>query len=307
MIDPQTAQTVLNRLAYYDGPMDGDLKSDASVKAIKLFQRDHGLSSDGIIGEKQTSPALVRRAAALKFAPEAMQQARRWRMTSYYVESEHNEDGGHSNIPVYDKDSNVLAKVTPRLFALMSLQGTAKMLDGRLLNVAGSYVSVNADLFEPVRQFAIRNNWTGRKYGYAGIVVDGERVTKAFAFHVVPESQVGNGYGTTRGIPLSPYYTVAADNGTKSSHDPQFRGTGGLVPVGTKVWVLDLAGRQLPDGSIHDGWVTSSDTGGAIFGAHFDLFVGEKSLYDQFSLAGRSFVWWEGCEEKIPASYSYGL
>lgn len=312
MIDAQDAQTVLNQLSYYDGPIDGDLKSEASVKAIKMFQMDTGLSVDGIIGEKQTSPALERYAEKLEQAPEGFQQARRWRMTCYYVESEadYNEQ---KTIPVYDTNKKVIAMVGPRLFAMMSLEGTGKMLDGRLLNVTGSYVSVDAATFEPVRLFAVKNNWTGKKYGYAGLVVENDlvtnsdRVTKAFAFYEVSTDKVAKGYGTTHGIPLDPFRTVAADIGAKSSSEPKFKGQGGLVPIGTRVWVLELVGLQLPDGTVHDGWVVASDTGGAIYGAHFDLFVGEKSLFAKMPIPGRGHIWFEGLEDRIPANYTYGL
>jgi peptidoglycan hydrolase-like protein with peptidoglycan-binding domain len=48
---PQEVQEALKSAGYYDGAIDGKLGS-GSQRAIKAFQKDHGLESDGIIGQK---------------------------------------------------------------------------------------------------------------------------------------------------------------------------------------------------------------------------------------------------------------
>ena len=48
---PQKVQIALQNAGYYNGAIDGKLGS-GSKKAIKDFQKDHDLESDGIIGKK---------------------------------------------------------------------------------------------------------------------------------------------------------------------------------------------------------------------------------------------------------------
>ncbi|MCK5013259.1 MAG: peptidoglycan-binding protein [Candidatus Omnitrophica bacterium] len=50
-VTPQEVQTALKKSGYYDGAIDGKLGS-GSQKAIKAFQKDHDLESDGIVGKK---------------------------------------------------------------------------------------------------------------------------------------------------------------------------------------------------------------------------------------------------------------
>ena len=50
-VTPQQVQTALKSAGYYDGAIDGKLGS-GSQKAIKDFQKDHNLGSDGIVGKK---------------------------------------------------------------------------------------------------------------------------------------------------------------------------------------------------------------------------------------------------------------
>jgi 3D (Asp-Asp-Asp) domain-containing protein len=67
-------------------------------------------------------------------------------------------------------------------------------------------------------------------------------------------------YGiTARGCPAEPYRTVAVD--------PQF------VRLGSKIYVPELQGTVLPDGSEHDGIFVANDRG-QFRGAHIDIFVG---------------------------------
>lgn len=67
-------------------------------------------------------------------------------------------------------------------------------------------------------------------------------------------------YGiTARGCPALPYRTVAVD--------PRF------VKLGSKIYIPQLEGTVLPDGSKHDGIFIANDRG-AFRGAHVDIFVG---------------------------------
>lgn len=50
-VAPQDVQRALKKAGYYDGAIDGKLGS-GSQSAIKAFQKDHDLVSDGIVGRK---------------------------------------------------------------------------------------------------------------------------------------------------------------------------------------------------------------------------------------------------------------
>ena len=70
-------------------------------------------------------------------------------------------------------------------------------------------------------------------------------------------------YGrTASGCRPDPFRTVAVD--------PRF------VPLGSELYIPQLEGTVLPDGSVHDGRFIASDRGG-FRGAHVDIFVGVGS------------------------------
>ena len=50
-VNAEKIQTALKKAGYYDGPIDGKMGS-RSQKAIAEFQKDHNLTSDGIIGQR---------------------------------------------------------------------------------------------------------------------------------------------------------------------------------------------------------------------------------------------------------------
>jgi 3D (Asp-Asp-Asp) domain-containing protein len=67
-------------------------------------------------------------------------------------------------------------------------------------------------------------------------------------------------YGiTARGCPAEPYRTVAVD--------PK------IIKLGSQIYVPELKGTVLPDGSKHDGIFIANDRG-RFRGAHIDVFVG---------------------------------
>lgn len=70
----------------------------------------------------------------------------------------------------------------------------------------------------------------------------------------------GSRYGLARtGSALSPYRSVAVD--------PR------VIKLGSRLYIPQLKGTRLPDGSIHDGIFVASDSGG-FRGRHVDVFVG---------------------------------
>jgi hypothetical protein len=80
-------------------------------------------------------------------------------------------------------------------------------------------------------------------------------------------------YGTgSRNNPLVPYKTVACDLGTVRGSEPWLNGV--YPPFGTRIFIPEAVGTELPDGRTHDGIFTCGDIGGAITGNHIDVFVG---------------------------------
>ena len=108
---------------------------------------------------------------------------------------------------------------------------------------------------------------------------------------------------------MDPFRTIATDTGRLRRHDPAFKKKGGVIPVGTRVFILELVGMPLPDGTTHDGWCVANDTGGGIFGAHIDLFTGYRAFARKTFIPSLDLVhlWFEGIETRIPTDYSYGL
>ncbi|GAC1394148.1 MAG: hypothetical protein NVSMB47_02690 [Polyangiales bacterium] len=78
------------------------------------------------------------------------------------------------------------------------------------------------------------------------------------------DPKYANGQGAS-GRGLRPYHSIAVDPS--------------VIPLGTRVYAKELAGKTMPDGTIHDGWLVADDTGGAILGEHIDFFVQDRAAY----------------------------
>ena len=72
----------------------------------------------------------------------------------------------------------------------------------------------------------------------------------------VKEMPFGRGAGTR---PLIPFKSVAVDTR--------------VIQIGEPLYIPEFDGMHLPDGSIHDGCVRATDTGGGIKGRKMDFFV----------------------------------
>lgn len=313
----------------------------ATRNALVDFKTARGLGSDSSL-DPATRLALTSALVALASAPGTSRPSansdaslnlgasltpptdpnayRKFRLTTYHVVDQGDAPTGAVRVPIFDENGRKIAEGSPTFFAKLSLEGTARLSDRRLINVTGKTVPVNhtdyADVLAYHNQAYAKRNKKRREQGrgpvstkYSGIVVQNGRVVRALAFHEVPRSKLGAGYGIHRGIPLTPFRTLAADIGhTKyASVEPKWRGKGGLVPPGTRVYIKEYAGLKLPDGTLHDGWFIVNDTGGAIFGAHFDVFVGTLALRRQVQLPEFGQVWFQGIEQRIPKGYAYGL
>jgi 3D (Asp-Asp-Asp) domain-containing protein len=228
-------------------------------------------------------------------------QLRKWRITQYYVSDQKNHAGSQT-VPVLRTDGQILGYASPSFFSSLSLEGTGLLANGKLINVSGKYVPVDADKYQPVWDYH-KKYLSKRSPGYSGLMVVNDKVVKAFAYVVVTGEAAGKGYGSANGFPLDPFRTVAADIGRTPKDDPRFKGKGGLVPVGTRCYIKELDGKTVND-FVHDGWITVTDTGGGIFGAHFDLFSFEKG---QIHLPDVCHIWFKGIEERVDENYILGL
>ncbi len=319
MLTIPDVQVALGKLGYFAGPIDGDLHAEGFRDDLTRFQRDYPAcgKQDGWYGPKTDAvlaPLIERLRQAVTPAP--IESCRRWRLTRYFVGNARAHGAG--NVPIWGPSSGAggaeqLAQVSAAAFVEAALNGSTMLPDGRLVTVAG-WVDVRmpgTTLFKPVIDIAKRQGWIPSRVGYAGIQLSNDQlqVTRVRTFAVQP---VGPGGGPLEhGIECVPFRTVAADLGTLPGHDPSFRGKGGVAPVGTRAFVLELVGLRLPDGSIHDGWVTVNDTGGAIVGAHFDLYTGQKALDEDARVRGKipelAHVWFQGIEERLPYYYGVGI
>jgi len=245
---------------------------------------------------------------------------RKFRLTSYYVVDQNDLPISATAVPIYDKDKNKMAESSPAFFAKLALEGTGLLSDKRLINVTGKTVPVSHDEYAQVlayhRQAYAKRDEARRAEGrdptpttYSGIVVENNRVVRAMAFHEVDAAKRGIGYGSQRGVSYIPFRTLAADIGHSKYRlmEPRWKDKGGVVPPGTHVYIKEFDGLLLPDGTRHDGWFIVNDTGGAIFGAHFDVFVGTQALHKQVKLPKFGTIWFDGIEQRIPVGYSYGL
>ncbi len=312
-LDTYKVQGALAKLGYYIGPISGDPHDENFRDDLELFQRDYGLRDDGWYGEK-TEAALLPLFTALVAAPKQITELRRWTLTHYHVGDVTAWSGPQVRMHVLkpgESGYTAVESVTMAAgaFAEAALEGSTRLADNRLVGVTQpAYGVCDSVEFAPVYDIAKRNGWIPDKVGYAGIQTQGGRAVKSRNFELRTASP--EGYPIEHGMPCVPFRTLAADIGVLAKHDPQWinkNGKGGVVPLATRVWILELAGKKLPDGSIHDGWCSVNDTGGGIYGAHFDVFTGTRALAKIFRIPSRAHIFFEGIEKKLPLTYSYGL
>lgn len=258
---------------------DGDFGPKTKA-ALQLFQKDHGLNPDGVFGPK-TKAAVNKYCTVGPNEPPNVKHLSRFLVTSYMSAAEV-DSGNNKVIPVMSDNNKLLATVDPQFFANLSLEGTGKLNDGRVLNVTGKYVTapqIVKNVLLPVCK-----QMFGNKYKYGGVNAD---ATKYLAFKVLgPQFPWGVG---VKNEPLKLWISLAADLK--------------LIPFGTKVYIKELDSMTMPDGTIHDGWCQVDDTGSAIKYNQFDFYCGTKTFMKQLHKFDVLHIWFEGSEDKFPANY----
>ena len=304
MLSIDDVRRALKALGYYDGKVTGAIDSNFRDD-LKRFQRDYDLVPDGLYGAKsdaKLSPLWNTIKAANLPVDSSL---RRWRLTYYYI-GDQSYHTGTKSIPIYTPEGKLLSTVEPKAFVEGALEGTTKLRDGRIINVSGGYKTQSSNTLRPVYDIAKANGWLPSKAGWAGIKLSGSG-NQAVANRCFKEITPGStGYPVWNKIPADAFRTLAADIGRLDRHDPKYKGKGGVCPVGTKVFILEYVGVKLPDGTTHDGWFTVNDTGGGIYGAHYDVFVGSKKLGTTNPPPHLGHVWYTGID-KLSMDYSYGL
>lgn len=252
-----------------------------TISAVKVFQKDHKLNPDGIVGPK-TQAAINKHCIVGPNEPSIVGHLSRFLVTSYLSANE-DDYGNNKVIPVKDNVGNTLAMVDPYFFANLSLEGTGKLTDGRVLNVTGKYITappVVQQILLPVCQKMFKT-----KYKYGGVNSD---ASKYLCYKVLPpEYPWGIG---VKNEPLKLWRSLAVDLK--------------LIPFGTKIYILELDGMIMPDGTIHDGWCQADDTGSAIKFNQFDFFVGKKSYMKQVRRFDVLHAWFQGSEQIFPRNYN---
>lgn len=313
-------QQTLFRLGYYDGSigtsmLDSNLRDD-----LMRFQRDEGITSDGWYGPQTEGKLMpyyqkIESIEANGSLPATFSM-RRWRLTHYYIGEEARWPADQPKVTMRGPKGNFVASVPYMCFSEAALEGTTKLNDGRLINVCGTegssanpaYLPCDSNEFKPVFDYAKGQGWIPTRPGYAGILCDSEGTKATYSRNFTMVTPGAHGYPVCAGIECIPWKTLAADIGLLSKHDPKYKGLGGVCPRGTKVFILEYVGATLPDGSKHDGWFTVNDTGGGIYGAHYDVFVGTKSVYAKGpQTKNLAHVWFDGIEGKLSMNYNYGM
>jgi 3D (Asp-Asp-Asp) domain-containing protein len=154
-----------------------------------------------------------------------------FRVTHYYVA----EELRAGDWPLFSPGcGSVLSRTSEAFHREISLEGTGRLRDGRLLNFS-------------------------ERCGCARPAFRGNRI----CYEVMDVARFPWGRGAKFGeasAPLVPFRTVAVDPS--------------VVPLGTVLFVPAWRGRVWPGGRVSDGCVRAEDTGSLIAGRHLDLFVG---------------------------------
>jgi hypothetical protein len=145
------------------------------------------------------------------------------------------EEGAPGDVPVFGPGCKaVIARTGHEFHDSLALQGTGLLADGRLLN------------FE-------------QRCPCAGA---GHDVTRS-CFRELDRGQFpwGRGaYWNGQHFWLQPFRSAAVDPA--------------VIPIGSVIYVPELAGLALPDGTLSNGCLRAEDTGQAILGKHLDWFLG---------------------------------
>lgn len=293
-------QLRLLHLGYDIGQTEADGVFGAETKnGLTAFQKDFGLIADGDYGPL-TQKMIEIKAIVGPNEPNIVGHLSRCYVTNYLCASE-TDYNNNTIIPIKDDTGKLIANVDPYFFCHLALEGTGKLNNGRVVNVTGQYITAPSIVREQL--LPVAKKLFGNNYKYGGVNAEG---SSYMSFRLLgPEYPWGVGVNN---LPLELFKTLAADIGTGPRSEPLYKRHGGLIPVGSDVYILEFDGMLMPDGSgPHNGWFHVSDTGSAIYGSHLDVFVGTKAYMNQIKMRNVLHIWFKDSESKIPLNYTYGI
>jgi 3D (Asp-Asp-Asp) domain-containing protein len=177
------------------------------------------------------STCLWCRSDPLQGAEERGRPIGTFRITYYFV-AEERETG---TWPLFSsRCARVLARTSREFHHALSLEGTGRLMDGRLLNYAQDCPCARA--------------------GFAG---------RRICYEEVDQVRYPWGKGARFGevhAPLEPFRSVAVDPA--------------LISAGSILFIPEWRSGTWPDGSRRDGCVRAEDSGSGVRGRHLDLFAG---------------------------------
>jgi 3D (Asp-Asp-Asp) domain-containing protein len=94
------------------------------------------------------------------------------------------------------------------------------------------------------------------------------RTGQKICYERLDPARFPHGRGAAGG-PITPLFTVAVDVS--------------VIPLGTRLFIPELAGLPRPDGSPHDGCFLAEDRGLKVVGKHLDVFTGDPALTVQWN------------------------
>ncbi len=94
------------------------------------------------------------------------------------------------------------------------------------------------------------------------------RTGQQICFERLDAARFPSGRGATR-QPITPLRTVAVDTS--------------VIPLGTPLYVPELAGLPRADGTPHDGCFIAEDRGLKVVGRHIDVFTGDPAMTTQWN------------------------
>lgn len=89
------------------------------------------------------------------------------------------------------------------------------------------------------------------------------RTGQKICFEKLDPARFPHGRGAAN-RPITPLYTVAVDPS--------------VIPLGTRIFVPELAGLPRPGGGTHDGCFVAEDKGLKVVGRHIDVFTGDPKV-----------------------------
>lgn len=170
--------------------------------------------------------------------------------TRYYLLST-DDYHNHTTIPLFDPQGNTLAMVSPDACVLGACEGSVKLPNGNVLNITSHYVDLPQQ-YQSTLLLTAKGQFRSH-YTVGGINAAGDKV---LAWEPCSASW---GWGM-HAKPLIPFVSVASDQT--------------LYPFGTRLYSSTIAGQTMPDGSLHDGYLSCDDRGSHVIGQHLDLFTG---------------------------------